>query len=92
METDFETKTKLTNALTKLKESSVGQLLEQQAAKASSSNAVLYTAAGAMAVALALKLAGKNKMAFFVGQWATPILVFGIYNKLVKGHDTPAQA
>ena len=33
-------------------------------------------------------------MALFVGQWAAPFLILGIYNKLVKlhGSDAPTAA
>jgi len=43
----------------------------------------------AMAAALTLKCMGHKHTALFVGQWATPFLLFGIYNKIVKtqGHD-----
>jgi hypothetical protein len=27
---------------------------------------------------------GKDKTALFVGQWAAPFLLFGVYNKIVK--------
>jgi hypothetical protein len=32
---------------------------------------------------------GKRQDGFFVGQWAAPFLLFGVYNKLVKidGYD-----
>ena len=41
---------------------------------------------------LALKIAGKNDQALFVGQWAAPFLLLGIYNKLVKQHGSDATA
>jgi hypothetical protein len=37
-----------------------------------------------MGVSLSLKLAGKSNWALFVGQWAAPFLLLGIYNKIVK--------
>ena len=42
-----------------------------------------------MGTSLTLKLLNKQKTALFVGQWAAPFLLLGIYNKLVKleGHD-----
>lgn len=42
-----------------------------------------------MSVSLGLKVMGKNHTALFVGQWAAPFLLLGIYNKIVKtqGHD-----
>lgn len=51
---------------------------------------VFLAAAGAsMAISATLKCIGKDKSALFVGQWAAPFLLLGIYNKLVKteGHD-----
>lgn len=49
----------------------------------------LAAALGAMAVSLTLKCVGKPHNALFVGQWAAPLLIMGLYNKIVKteGHD-----
>ena len=49
----------------------------------------LCAALTAMAGALALKCMGHRHSALFVGQWASPFLLLGIYNKIVKtqGHD-----
>lgn len=44
----------------------------------------LILAGGAIAGSLALKLAGKDKTANFVGQWVPTILMLGLYNKIVK--------
>ena len=43
----------------------------------------------AMCTSFTLKCCGKNKAALFIGQWAAPFLLLGIYNKIVKteGHD-----
>ncbi|MFD2741803.1 MULTISPECIES: hypothetical protein [Sphingobacterium] len=48
----------------------------------------LIAAVAAMGVSLTLKYLGKNIKALFVGQWAAPFLLLGIYNKNVKteGH------
>jgi hypothetical protein len=43
-----------------------------------------------MAVSVGLKAAGKEHMALFVGQWAAPFLILGLYNKLVKIHGSDA--
>jgi hypothetical protein len=88
MLTDVETKTKTANPVTKHKEGPVAKQIEEQTAKLPS-DTYLWGAVGAMSVSLALKLAGKNHSALFIGQWAAPFLLFGIYNKLVKqqGHD-----
>jgi hypothetical protein len=43
-----------------------------------------------MAVSVGFKIANKDDTALFVGQWAAPFLIMGIYNKLVKLHGTDA--
>jgi hypothetical protein len=40
---------------------------------------------------LLLKTNGKDHHALFVGQWAAPFLLLGIYNKMVKQHGSDAQ-
>ena len=47
--------------------------------KAASSGAL-----GAMALSLGLELAGRSRASNFVGKWPTPLLLLGVYNKLVK--------
>ena len=71
-----------------LAEGQVAKKIEQQTAKLPST-VFLSLAFGSMAFSLALKLMGKKHDALFVGQWAAPFLLFGIYNKIVKtqGHD-----
>ncbi len=39
---------------------------------------------------LTLKITGKEQHALFVGQWAAPFLLLGIYNKMVKQHGSDA--
>jgi len=39
---------------------------------------------------LFLKTTGKDHHALFVGQWAAPFLLLGIYNKMVKQHGSDA--
>ena len=70
------------------KEGSVAKAIEEQTSKLPS-DVFLWTALGAAAGAVALKLLKKDHLALFVGQWTAPFLLFGIYNKLVKleGHD-----
>ncbi len=49
----------------------------------------LSAATASMAVSLTLKCLRKKHSSLFVGQWAAPFLILGLYNKLVKtqGHD-----
>jgi integrase len=39
-----------------------------------------------MAAAAILRMAGKKHASLFVGQWAAPFLLMGVYNKMVKQH------
>jgi hypothetical protein len=70
------------------KEGPVARAIENQTAKLPS-DTFLWISLSAMAGALTLKLLKKDHLALFVGQWAAPFLMFGIYDKLVKleGHD-----
>ena len=52
------------------------------------SSAFLGMALGAIAVSASLHLAARRHEALFVGQWAAPLLLLGIYNKLVKQHGS----
>jgi hypothetical protein len=47
-------------------------------------NMFLWTSVGALSVALILKLSRKKNMSAFISQWATPLLLYFICNKLVK--------
>lgn len=69
-------------------EGPVAKAIEEQTAKLPS-DLFLWSALGAMTVSAGLKIAGRKHSALFVGQWAAPMLLLGIYNKLVKleGHD-----
>jgi len=37
-----------------------------------------------MGVSLVMQATGKKHGSLFIGQWAAPFLLFGVYNKLVK--------
>ncbi|MGC3945523.1 MAG: hypothetical protein QM762_13570 [Chryseolinea sp.] len=69
-------------------EGKVAKAIESQTSRIPS-DAFLWAAAGIVATSLTLKLLKKNHTALFIGQWAAPILLGGLYNKLVKiqGHD-----
>ena len=69
-------------------EGPVAKGIEKQTSKIPS-DVFLWAAIGSMAGALTLKIAGRKHDALFVGQWAAPFLLLGLYNKLVKvaGHD-----
>lgn len=65
------------------KEGETTKAIEAQTAKIPSA-IFLWASIGAMAVSLGLKVANKKHTALFVGQWAAPFLLLGIYNKIVK--------
>lgn len=44
----------------------------------------LGAAVAAMGVSLGLKYMERKHTALFVGQWAAPFLLMGLYNKIVK--------
>ena len=72
-----------TTANVNRREGRIAKTIEQQTSKIPS-DAFLWTSIGAMGVALALKIMGRNHDSLFVGQWAAPFLILGLYNKLVK--------
>lgn len=75
-------------SLTTPNEGKITEQIEGQTSKIPSG--VFLTAAFAsMGASLILKCMGKKSTALFVGQWASPLLIMGLYNKVVKtnGHD-----
>lgn len=70
------------------REGKFASMLEEQTAKLPS-DTFLWASAVSMAASLTLKIMGHRHNALFVGQWAAPFLLLGIYNKIVKvaGHD-----
>ncbi len=64
-------------------EGSLAKAIEAQTAKIPS-DAFLMAAGGAILLSLSLKVSGRDHQALFVGQWVAPLLVLGLYNKLVK--------
>jgi hypothetical protein len=70
------------------KEGPIAKAIETQTAKIPS-DVFLWAALGSMGISLTLKLIKHNHTALFVGQWAAPFLLLGLYNKIVKleGHD-----
>ena len=65
------------------REGPIARTIEQQTARIPS-DAWLWAAVGSMGLSLALELSGKEKTANFVGHWVPTLLIFGLYNKLVK--------
>jgi hypothetical protein len=52
------------------------------------SSVYLGLALASMAVSVVLQVSKKQHESLFVGQWAAPFLILGIYNKLVKIHGS----
>jgi hypothetical protein len=65
-------------------------LLEAQTSSLPSS-LFLGAAFASILGSLTLKITGKEQHALFVGQWAAPFLLLGIYNKMVKQHGSDSQ-
>jgi hypothetical protein len=64
-------------------EGRVARNIEQQTAKLPS-DTFLWAAIASMAISAGLQIGGKPQVSNFVGQWAPTLLIFGLYNKLVK--------
>lgn len=65
------------------KEGQVAKEIEKYTAELPS-DAYLWVAVSMMGLSLTLKLLKKEHEALFVGQWPAPILIMGLYNKIVK--------
>lgn len=70
-------------------EGPVARSIEQQTAKVPS-DVFLWAAIASMGTSMAFLLAGQKDKANFIGQWAPSLLLFGVYNKLVKLHGSDA--
>ena len=82
---------KRTNPATKAtdhKEGSVARGIEKQTSRLPS-DVFLWVAIGTMAASAIIQFTKKKHWSLFIGEWAAPILIMGLYNKLVKleGHD-----
>lgn len=70
------------------REGPVARGIEQQTAKLPS-DFFLWGAVASMVGSAAAMIAGQKNISVFVGQWVPTLLLFGVYNKIVKelGHD-----
>jgi hypothetical protein len=78
------------NRVAGAREDNVTGMIESRTSQIPSS-VYLGAALGSMAIAAVLKIAGKHQGALFVGQWAAPFLLMGVYNKMVKQHGSDAE-
>ena len=61
----------------------VSRTIEQQTAKLPA-DIFLLGALGSIGVSLYFEITGNPEKSRFVGQWVSPFLLLGVYNKLVK--------
>ncbi len=61
----------------------VARSIEQQTAKLPS-DIFLWGALGSIGISLFFEMKGNAEKSRFVGQWVSPFLLLGVYNKLVK--------
>lgn len=69
-------------------EGTVTKRIEKITAKLPS-DSFLFAAGGIILLSLATRAMGKEHTSLFFGQWVAPLLLLGVYNKIVKtlGHD-----
>ena len=63
----------------------------EQRTKMVPSDVFLWSAFGAIAASLLLKVMDREDDSEFVGQWAPTLLILGLYNKLVKLHGSEGE-
>ena len=64
-------------------EGEIARGIERQTAKLPS-DTFMWAAIGAMGVSAALQVSGKKQVSNFIGEWVPTLLIFGLYNKMVK--------
>ena len=64
-------------------EGPLARAIEQQTAKLPS-DTFLWAALGSIGASAVLRMMGKKDASLFVGDWVAPMLLFGVYNKIVK--------
>jgi hypothetical protein len=64
-------------------EGRVARAIEQQTSRLPS-DTFLWAALASMATSAVLQASGNKQASLFFGQWAPALLLFGVYNKLVK--------
>jgi hypothetical protein len=71
------------NEMQQHSEGQVARTLEQQTAKLPS-DLFLWAAVGSIGASAVFQLMGKKNASLFVGEWVSPFLLLGVYNKIVK--------
>ena len=80
----------MTNRGSEHKEGPIARTIEQQTAKLPS-DTFLWAAIGSIGASALLRLMGKKHASLFVGEWVAPMLLFGVYNKIVKVQGSDRQ-
>lgn len=71
-------------------EGPIARTIEQQTAKLPS-DVFLWAALGSIGASAIFQLIGKKNASLFVGDWVAPLLLFGVYNKIVKVQGSDRQ-
>ncbi|HET9053755.1 MAG TPA: hypothetical protein VFM90_06275, partial [Cyclobacteriaceae bacterium] len=81
-------RTKVSRMNPQRKEGKVAKAIETETSRLPS-DVFLWGAGGVALSALILKLFKREHEALLIGQWTAPLLILGLYNKVVKqqGHD-----
>jgi hypothetical protein len=64
-------------------EGTIAKSIEEQTAKLPS-DLFLWAAVSVMATSAVLQVSGHKQVSNFVGEWVPTLLIFGLYNKMVK--------
>ena len=64
-------------------EGALARVIEQQTAKIPS-HWFLAAAFVAISTSAGLELSGRSRSSRFIGQWVAPLMIAGLYNKIVK--------
>ena len=72
-----------TGLMNQPREGEVAKQIERTTSKLPS-DTFLWAAMGAVGASLLMRTVNKKQASLFLGQWVSPLLLFGVYNKLVK--------
>ena len=69
-------------------EGTIARMIEEQTAKLPS-DIFLWVGLGCLALSAVTRIVGLSSAGQFIGQLASPVLIMGVYDKIVKthGHD-----
>jgi hypothetical protein len=70
----------------KLNEGTFAEAIENETSKMTP-DLIFWAALGGVVLSIGLRYAGKKKASKLVSQWATPILLMGLYNKVFKAEN-----